>query len=1152
MSSQNRIERIFYKSIHQDKPIYSEGCIKCGSLSECTCSTDTKWEEFLESCTFTEYQQVFDVFYQWCNEPDDSKLLNLYNVHKLSINENNEDDEDLFKNTPNCNYISTVDLLVPFIENNPHLICKFNVWMDSKNPRQRIVSYLLVLQCRKSHKIIDKLFRKSIVDYEVFHWMKRLNILTLNYNVKTIDICQEILEKLVNDKSLEIDKVQMDFLIQYLIEPNIYNLDYDSQYTLYLFKLKKIYGSSNQLQRVIDLVILDISPHTKNDGIKEYFLEVIFDYLDNFQKKKSIITTIINCFNSTKDNRLYKLLSKYLIENMNSSDDFIKHRCFAIILHNKITNVDFDRFLFYYIKNTDSCNAYKVIDKFKNIEEYFDHLLEFAPKDPVLCTEYYCYMFDRLSVDVNNPLSSMSEWRIMAVHKMLEYKTIVQVHPIIEKFFPMDHECTKKLIACLPRTYREKIRLTISHNVYLVLKNTWNMCKWVEKNTQFEHSGKSNEFYHYVVKMTSSLMNSIHSNLRDRLAIVEFSPLVCQLISDNTKFVLSCLRKCKYDPCLEILQIFNDIIYAEAFVEGSPEEVVEYLKKLWPKVKIMKTAYQLADISKFNIISLMHQHVDMEEDLIDLMIDYKPPKTVTVELLLKVIRDPLKYPNKVISLIHHRYYNILSLFYMVDLDTLPSWVQILYDLSLKFHLESNDEINTDQFNGYLLDPLSIYQKEMELDSQKTIFLYTNMKNYPHFYVNSKQFLQFYKSLPINIQYAAKSELGLKLKIEMVNRLYPMPKEVDTHAIVQLPTIIYQNVIHWFYAETNITSGEKINLATVSKTFFKLCSYIVSNYFDTYNIVNYLSVENFSLVNINAEYSLLKNFPKVFNYDDFEYLNSEEYERVLYSDCESLKLEAFELGEFHSIQLNRVTNIKYLQLQFPAELPVQAITSLLENSPLLQYVDLYMMKDQSINSTCTYIDYLLSLESLVNLKEINAYSSTFGELNKILQKHYRLRKQKKAFEWKLPKVHLIHFSDEIVQDGPVEMFHTAHIEVNLVDDLPLYRDIVSGIDIIQVYSGNMSLIKETIETFHQSCKDLSIFFRDIHVVTVEQVQSIFDFLDDLHRKSKSTLNNIALSFYPDDQLCKDYSLLDLHLWTQINLKRYSIPNNYYTTFFNTLP
>ncbi|KYQ88196.1 hypothetical protein DLAC_10882 [Tieghemostelium lacteum] len=611
-----------------------------------------------------------------------------------------------------------------------------------------------------------------------------------------------------------------------------------------------------------------------------------------------------------------------------------------------------------------------------------------------------------------------------------------------------------------------------------------------------------------------------------------------------------------------ISSLFASKMYPQALLDGDLDNTKDfYLNVILSEIDKRKHNNVLS-----NLFLVLHPYSDME------VLALNQLKKLNLDLLVKIITDFSKGPNDCgyqLIVGNHSNQNlfdeIFEMFYSKTSTTtrekpkLPEHIHKFMEfcLFLNFAHPGNDSVSIVKKYYNNLDDL--YQDESlffksGIDIRK-LNLILRSKDYTKMCLSSNLFKQFYFSLPkIIIDHLEFTKITYQLQFEKINWLNQNNNNNNNNSnsnnnnnnnFPKLPTLIISKIIHFFYFDPTIDSLEKILISQVSKQWFQLCSDILSNYYDEDYQSNYIFVDNFSAIDINAPYCLFKKYPKHLRYYELKRMPWQLMEQLLYKHTESIEV-VIDDDELFGIHLNNDTLLTRIEMNIQINtFNITNYISLFQRSPLLKKIEFYIYSDWSHLLCKLAFHSILSLQ-LPHLQEIGIY---FGHSLKI-ESGIHFNHYHSIFK-KLPKFKLISIPNYVSFSG----FDSATIKVldeniSLTKLIDFYQHPLSTCgDEIKFSVKDINQIPDLINFVSQYHQTDTLSFCICQIpstpISVEFVQSIFNQLN------QGSSNIKVLSIYINLYIqTPKYSLLSQNDWELIDFGKYKYPNNLFIKFYQT--
>ncbi|KYR01056.1 hypothetical protein DLAC_02150 [Tieghemostelium lacteum] len=1085
-------------------------CLYCGDNEVHYCPKEI---ESIDSLNSTEFNNLIATFFDWCSKSDEEVDI----INKQHYNDNTKKKR---------NHLYVTHVLIQHLFGSLYYN-KFTQWIDSKSPRQRLISYIFVLgsksEALKGYHI--RVFEKMTEDLILFQIFRREMKTKDNrsYHLPKATVLK-VLERIANEKNRKILE-----LIDY---QHLFNMiDNDFDYPIELL-IKLINLDINMLTTLLVTVIRDQVKTLKIDTQKpiEFYKNLIIQII----KELDLIVWFYEIFGD----KFSKFLEGIVIDDTYPTSDRLN-----ILLHTKLFNFKFKNematkinslifnssqtsyaFCYTFYKQLDE-NGFIELEKLFHKDKYYFFLA--IPKEMVTNEIRQNYR-DSMSSYSNN----LDMIKIIILFKILDRAEAMQIFTSQLDLISWNHSFKSDIITIL-----DDLDLLLDYSRLIIGINS-----------------QIDGLFNLLQSLTR--LWSIFFNTLSKMTKPAIINLVIDMIRKNSKLIVSIYKGSQsYHQAL-----FGNQQVPNALLEGDFENAISLFRS-YLKIDL----YSASPASKSNLYLVMNRYEDVERDvifrvgklylavLVNIITDFSEWGQTGLNMMLSNIENYQLITNAI-----ERYYSCSDgQIAVVNKQSIPDQVYKFMEFWLFLNITQQTEDKIYLISKYYNDITKLYENEKPNGLTKLFFIETPLN--AKFCKSSDLFKQFYFTLPpIATDRLVNTKLGYLLHLEkhkylnknngnVVRNTQPpmsMIKKIIHHFSydpivrnIQLPMLMIKRIIHHFFYDPTIHNLEKVEISKVSKQWFHLCSDILSNNVDERNR-SYIPIFRYSKINIEYKYSLWKNYPKSINWETLKSLPWNLIDILLYGHLECLNISLNYNGWF----LERDTQLKTLivTLYSPVEEPL-IFDGILNHSPLIESIEFI------VHSNWLYlystIESILSLQ-LPNLKDINFYFC-YNLRNPI---GIHLNNLKNKFE-KLPKFNILSVFEYISFSG----FNTVGIrttDVNIPKMIEFYKDSLSTVkDAISFTINTITHIIPLIEFIdqHHPINSLSLILGQIPniEISIDQIQTIFNRLNEV------TNINIFSMCIQLEKSPSPYSILSPNDWKSINLGKFKYPNTIYTKFYQTL-
>ncbi|KYQ88388.1 TM9 protein C [Tieghemostelium lacteum] len=1089
LKSREDLKEDFYRTVYLchlgEMPIIVV-CAYCGRSSEekCTCGNNSMKNFGFIDYSLSETLELVDIFIEWADTSFEDRKAS---IQKYCYDRITQIDVPnlLEKGFPEQIFL----FLVRFIIENPPLCNRFTGWLDAESTQKRMMFYFMVLRSKDKERI-DIVFDRLTEDLEVFNILKPLQIFICPPSIK---VFTSVLEKVGSESDpakvklfalnlLLVDPPTVDIspsLLSKLLAPfnkNILDFKADTIYTRFVKKVLEKVCNKDYLNHhrppILDynqiIFYLFYSLKQKNDTTlldilythyQQDFRELLSEYLDKFEANGNVEEKIFNIFEN-----VVLLIDKYQIPAKNQPK--------------------LDRDIYIAITETTS-KKFKILDHIKNFEKYlpkFASDFRFQKHEYFLAFYYLVYKCE---------ISSLPEIVVKYIQLILiNQRKTVYAFILLDLFYKDDPQMMKYFQTLSAQDFETQDFFGFIDNIVdpihfdMALKFEQLLAihsRSMHSNPAFQK--KYQRFFCQILERYNESGYSIQDNL-DR-------------IKANTSFIMSYFfLSINSSQHLHIgtinSAILNDEKVTEVLLNASPKSYEFIFLNLTNilssalSTKKIRNIYEIMLVENFaalpedigyRIIADNYKNYALLEKLFNLYDSVEKPlspeviKFCEISLKLNVIRVALPIAETAIL-------EIVKANYNTPLHNLYK------DIQIKF--TSQQHQNQVIYDQYLIhDHLDDF-----LDKCK-------------FCIKSRYFKEFYFELPLKETISAKHITYL---LELEEREYRHKKMLlinpnydpnegklldTTNNLYKLPHIILKKIIHYVYHDLILHYQFKLLLATVSKTFFQLCSSIMTNYYYEDFLNNYINIRVTKKINIHSPFSLFNNYPKYLEYKSLKYISMDmdRNEHYFYEYMESLYINITNNILSTRLLVTRNTNLKVIELELVKDITninPEKILKLVKSSPLLERINITTALNWGGFNDC--IETMVSYQH-ENLKVFTVYLNHVATHQPLYITAIKSNLKLKYGMTKFPKFYLRSIPNIVPFDG----FEYANIRFNSSTEIA--SGVLSSLNQIRFSIENINQVLPIIDQVNIYSNINSISFRlykhSDEPIQPDHVQMIFD-------------------------------------------------------------
>ncbi|KYR01058.1 hypothetical protein DLAC_02152 [Tieghemostelium lacteum] len=1070
-------------------------CFYCGTVG-CNCQT-TNEIQILESYNDEEFNRAVESFYVWASKPD----------------------EEAVSQTPTCSHYILKASAFSCLLADDQRFDKFTRWIDSSSLRQRIISYLFIVNCDfdKPHRYYKLFIKRMLTDIIAFQAISKLTQ-KMKVHQNCFDSYLEILEQISLDNPnvtlilTLIDQSRMPVpssILVGLLQRNFTTLPIARKWIKAHLNSSFIMDTTKPLEFYKDLLL--------------------------FSFENKITTSIASFYDNYKEN-FVNLCTDYLLENIDCKNERIRNICFELSLYRDVFGLEgkdivtrIDEFIYSYISTLDSkIEKEKIENGFRSISDitpYFDNLLDVLP---VYKYQYLFYNLPKHSLNEKrkNLLVTSSE-NILLIFKFFDHNDPVHSkllgsfnngYQTFREFDDRSLDClftlAKKAIDVVEdddeQQTRQYILYFVSQSIIEIINDEFyiNLCALKIQRVLNAIRKHIDTFYYFIstdhtYKIKSGRTSTKYKLIDMIVGINQIRTLLWELVPQSHEFLVKMGLIGVGSNSHQLKHYSNIFLFLGKHMDLEKETLL-----CWPSGEFYNLNVILQNVKSFlsqgldlglAIINRMSRDRQLIEDCQKLY-DKPEPVPYHIKALCEITLCSALLPNGLdVNFIRDYYHN---------LDALYTNIKIL--------------------NGFDFDRLN---KLVHSDKM--------------FCLKSDIFKKFYQSLPKrSISHLENIRLTYLLEKEYQDKIKGPKNILPDIQVPKLPDLLISKIIHYVFFDSTVHSLEKVQLAYVCKRWFDVCSDIVTNHYDQESWVTYLTVHQWDNINIKHRFSLFKQYPKRMLFHYLRIIDYDQMDSLLYSHLETLKLNIVGTGNAKNrpIYLEKDCMIKNIEFIIHTNDIGPGYYSFLKFCPMLENIVLkiYLHLD-NIKEIFEYI-FQMSLPSLKTIQVYLVHTIKQHAGFDLAECHQKYTKLPKLIFMSIPNY--VHFSG------------FSSVAIKIVDDLDIEK-------MIQFYRLPLLTAKEEIrfsikktdlilplidfvDKYHQT-KHMSLCICQLpeNTLSINFVQSIFDRLNNTNNITQfSVFYNLYLQ-------TPKYSILDNHnQWNQIDLKKFKYKNTPITSFYQT--
>ncbi|KYQ93129.1 hypothetical protein DLAC_05758 [Tieghemostelium lacteum] len=880
---------------------------------------------------------------------------------------------------------------------------------------------------------------------------------------------------------------------------------------LYLFKLSI---TSRNMKKLLKIARV----HWKDDFFnfsKKYLnenLESPFQFINDqcIGIIMFIFNQIIN-YQSIKNSEIYYQLLKYLpLSIENYIDDFLKSSKFQ-------TPTNLYRLLTH-LSKINPKKTLDIIEKYQNGESYSIYMILILGSigDSVTQSLVPKYIEILLSSLINGNSSEIILTMQGDFNTVDRLKMIIQFGKLFTKF---QSEISKSSSKC----FYKAMSAYFKQNLELVTSSDTEILKQIKSNVDLIFG----YFYNPIIfKISDSshwfnLYNTILGNDVFGKLFLDGSETISDILKSNFE---------RYSPSTLYL---NGNTWNTVLTEILDNELMTYKEvedTLFVFLRFKKPFYQLANGKK-------------------------------LAKLLTNVPDLTVYDHLILSTNYHDLNLTLELYELYKAGKCPyrETVHQYIEASLFLTLYSKTYKDSDILNSitsFYQSPQSLYDRIHISDSNDLVTLNMVFSRIGHICLQSSHFKQFYFKIPISIKGLLKqTNITYQLELEDYSNKYDISNSNSNNISIDiLPKLILNRIVMCFYQDFLVCHIAKLRLASVSKRFFDSCRHVLSNFFNSDMALHYIDIMYFRKIQVNSQFSLYKNYPKMLSYQDRNYIPMDVFEDVFHNQCQTLSIKSLSLHKFPpQFPISIGTNLKDFIVQItesPKITPGHLMTIFTCSKHLERIsIRLFTMWPEIHNMIESVLDLDLNLKEFHVQDAITQYDESKSfYLAPIIEKQLEKNPKRILPKFFLLTKNLCHFNGfnvvniqlsnqyNFALDSQTVIFHYS----NIFKNSPSIEKIVFVVNDLEIVKPLVELV-----TQFTNCIRLSFRLPKVDYVTVPDISIVQSIFDQVSLNS----NLITFSIYYGIMIPTTLPLFhnQLQLWSQIDTKQFK-PHYNYLHFF----
>ncbi|KYR01068.1 hypothetical protein DLAC_02162 [Tieghemostelium lacteum] len=1082
-------------------------CLYCGRYNEeinnCEhCETEfTFWQDTFDRHNFTKFQDNIIVFYDWCCLSDE----------ELSQKQHHQSCDQEIEKMPKHlegNYIIPLLIVIESISNE-FIYNKFTQWVDSKSVRQRLISYLFIYKSEDKSALLETVFERMLTDYEVYTILKHLGTYIIWWDLcrgninqisnSTVDRMMNTLRNQLDSQQIQ-DHIDCEFLF-FMIHAQKLSLD------MIVSLLPKV-GLKRSGSSSIDTFIKEIKCNEINPSNPISYYSQVIDYC--FYE---MFYNVIDSFYHHYGSNLTEYYLKYLNNNLDSTsyleDKFIFDKLAGIISYKQFNikpNSKISQFIKEYIVKKEK--LFKLLYFADTNDPIFDAFFTGDAKISNLNDQFYILYHNLKSENLVGD-------KLNIYLKKLRLNVHIEYYYYAFKFFSNDMEKLKEILDGIWAP-------TFEEYPFPNETNFGDLMTFIESldSIGYQSAGIDNAVLISIYYCTDG--RDIQIEPRQFKLLLPYYMRVFQenVIPEKTG---------KFNRILNTLGTFKSMyLHPDNLTESK-----ELLLKLYQF--FLKSNHYLSESVQHNLLLILNQ---LGHNVSEYILAKKVK--LSYDLIVNIPMDNVTMPISMMDIQSNLIIPRLFEEFYVEGKSIPPHIYQLCEWKLASSLApfiSMDKLYQD-----------IVIENGDEEQIKDLYRLVLYKHNREGCLKSKLFQKFYFSLPHDI-IVQMGHNRTVYQLEILKRSYQNDtssvtetNNINNHVLPSLPKLLISKIIHCVYYDPTVIVIEKIELSTVSRLWFDICSDILTNHYYEDSLTLYIAIKRFRKINIESKYCLFKFYPKVINFNLLYLVPYKYIDRYLHEHMETMIIG---MKNPEILYLEKSTNLKNLEIQLSEYFDPQYLMYLIERSPLLSRIDLILCNMNELKRFLdTTIESILKLERK-NLLEINIHATEnfiFDEISvSNLENIYT----------HLPSFNLKSIPSFVEFSG----FKSVNIEFNHINEQHQWEEFTEfykiplsfATDKIQftfIRMDNTNDIPNFIDYVNKNhrTQTLCIKLCQKNSISTQLVQSIFDQLN-------QTQNIKSFSMYTNS--ISNNSFLLPNQWSQINLHKFKYSNYNFTHFYQSL-
>ncbi|KYR01037.1 hypothetical protein DLAC_02124 [Tieghemostelium lacteum] len=1193
-----RLYREFYIRIYQlPPPTRNKVCVYCGMSFNLKCKCNKEKRVLMQLVKYynpQELQTTFEIFKEWSGASDKERqsLIEEYSIPIDGLGYNYVNlppDNEIFQSTvkdpePETNKLIPTQLIA-FIKDvvidNVFIRSQCSNWINSNSLIQRLIYYQIIIFVNDSPSRYEHVLLKIIDDTQTFVEMfKYFESLPKQKDIKySKDLFVNIINRICENENNILQNINESIIGLVFLESPILSID--------PLLFGKLISSLSGYQSFLDNVdpLLD-----KNCTIDQFKLHNIQDYYDiipfcyykyvyYYFKSENLALKILNDFHNHFKEQFIEFSINYLKSNIKDTNRI--DNCIGIINYLTLncnidvnSQCDYQEFISQVIINIgqkDNFYRYYILIKhFNNIEPYYNDLIK---SSYIFHREKFYSIYKLFHQMLKNNIT-LSKDQIKYYEDILIREPNIYLYSIsIERLKKQDPNANLL-------DYFDEISKKIENRH--ILKEVMVSFFRRDEFSGLDHLKLIIEFEKtHLMDSTKPIYQLFFQIIFDFYSDALLTYLVfCQNDQDQTECIeilkghseqifsyfykwSNKIRVSKID--FEKFQILNNIFriqkVGEAILEGLSEKSREILIEMMSQYE---PAYQnLSSHAWVEVLTVYGKYRNLEPITILYYLSKHPYNTPISENLVELF-------NKVGRLLEYgevgfkafiEYYedfHFVSMLYKSYLKN-PS----KHPWTLKFI-----EMAVRQRIHYEYQPLQTFIESLKLTyesplsnldlmtSSHIINLEDLFQQFnPEFYYHSEEFKKFYFNIPKEIRIRLiQNQVTFQLEMIEYQQKKQQQKSSDSNNNCQivLPNILFKKILVYIYQDNFINSQFKLSLSTISKVFFELCSSIVPMMWSYGVSVDLpklcIPIYGFEYVRPHNEFCLIKSWPKLMNFDDFQYVPIDDFDKAFYENLECLITSS----DCYPILKN--TNIQSISMD---DSKFGNYLDLFLHSPLLERISFVASSNWEditfdiLNLQLPNLQYLT-----INALEIDFIQMYIDKIKlRVIDRHQSQNGSELKFPWITLLVKQFNAFSGVDQCMvKLHQSHPTHVELYEFFKLQFSRpETVKDLKSLEIkimdvtYLIPILLLTETLTLSHLGFKITKIDYQDTVDINENQLKLIFQKIS-----SMPYLKSFSLSYSPFKDSLDDpvlpiwFNAMDK--WNMVDLGNFqSISDNRFINF-----